>query len=84
MGKALIILGCLVWIAFCMRFWLLINRRNVWQRHLIAIAAGLGGGLIYLLGTMIEVALRPPPEPSAPIEELRTGEDVRISIPVKK
>lgn len=42
----------LMWIAFCMRFWYVINRENVWQRRLIAIGAGLGGGMIYILGTM--------------------------------
>ena len=42
----------LLWIAFCMRFWWVINRENVWQRRLIAIAAGLGGGLIYMFGSM--------------------------------
>ncbi len=58
----------LMWIAFCMRFWWVIDRENVWQRRLIAIAAGLGGGLIYMLGTMTLAVIQsqqesqPPPE----------------------
>ncbi len=53
MRDQIIIFGAsLLWIAFCMRFWWVINRENVWQRRLIAIAAGLGGGLIYMFGSM--------------------------------
>ena len=53
MKDQIIIFGAsLLWIAFCMRFWWVINRENVWQRRLIAIAAGLGGGLIYMFGSM--------------------------------
>ncbi|MCB1208811.1 MAG: hypothetical protein KDK97_05770 [Verrucomicrobiales bacterium] len=82
MAKTLIILGSLIWIAFCMRFWWMINPKNVWQRRLIAIMAGAGGGLIYLLGSMIQVALTPPPEQPAPTE-LRSGDEVRVSMPPK-
>ena len=52
-GKLLVLGASLLWIAFCMRFWSAIDRDNVWQRRMIAIGAGLGGGLIYLLGTMM-------------------------------
>lgn len=51
--KLLVFVASLLWIAICMRFWSAIDRENVWQRRMIAIGAGLGGGLIYLLGTMI-------------------------------
>ncbi len=54
-----IILGAsLLWIAFCMRFWYAIDRENVWQRRMIAIGAGVGGGLIYLIGTMTLALLK--------------------------
>jgi|688.fasta_scaffold35119_5 hypothetical protein len=73
-----IVLGVsLMWIAFCMRFWYVIDRSNVWQRRLIAIAAGLGGGLIYLFGSMaLEVihaaqTQRVPAEPEIPSETIR-------------
>jgi hypothetical protein len=53
MKDQIIVFGVsLMWIAFCMRFWWVIQRENVWQRRLIAIAAGLGGGLIYIFGSM--------------------------------
>ncbi|MCB1227037.1 MAG: hypothetical protein KDK99_14565 [Verrucomicrobiales bacterium] len=39
-----------LWLLLCLRFWLLVGRRNPGQRHLIAIGAGLGGAMIYLLG----------------------------------
>ena len=42
-----------------MRFWFVIDRDNVWQRRMIAIGAGVGGGLIYLLGTMMLGVLQP-------------------------
>lgn len=60
-----------------MRFWYVIDRSNVWQRRLIAIAAGLGGGLIYLFGSMaLEVihaaqTQRVPAEPEIPSETIR-------------
>ena len=53
MRDQIIVYGAsLMWIAFCMRFWWVIQRENVWQRRLIAIAAGLGGGLIHMFGSM--------------------------------
>lgn len=44
---------CVLWGLLCLRFYRLISRENVMQRRIVAIAAGLGAGLIYILGTMI-------------------------------
>lgn len=75
--QTIVLLVSLMWIAFCMRFWYVIDRSNVWQRRLIAIAAGLGGGLIYIFGSMtLEVihaakAQQAPAEPEPPSETIR-------------
>jgi len=37
----------ILWLLFCLRFWLIIGRQNPGQRHLIAIGAGLGAALFY-------------------------------------
>lgn len=74
-GKLLVLGASLLWIAFCMRFWFAIDRDNVWQRRLIAIGAGLGGGLIYLLGTMILTLMD---EQNAPPSSSRDG--VRMEV----
>lgn len=44
---------CILWGLLCLRFYRLISRQNVFQRRIVAIAGGLGAGLIYILGTMI-------------------------------
>ncbi len=72
-------LTALLWLLICLRFWVLAGPRNPGQRHLLAIAGGLGAGLIYLLGMMVLSLLK---APSPGSEELVTpiqGEDVRIS-----
>ncbi len=57
----------------CMRFWWDIDRENVWQRRFIAIGAGVGGGLIYLMGTlMLEMLKEAPPPPEQ-------GQEIRVS-----
>lgn len=57
-GEIIVLAVSILWILFCMRFWFLIDRDNVLQRRLIAIAAGLGGGLIYMFGSMALPVLR--------------------------
>lgn len=44
---------CILWGLLCLRFYRLISRENVMQRRIVAIAAGLGAGLIYIFGTML-------------------------------
>lgn len=72
-GQFLVLGGSFLWIMLCMRFWWVIDRDNVWQRRFIAIGAGVGGGLIYLTGTMIVAVLKEkPPEPER-------GQEIRVS-----
>lgn len=46
-----------------MRFWYAIDQEHTWQRRFIAIGAGIGGGLIYLIGVMMLQMLKEPPPP---------------------
>ena len=64
-GHLLVLGASIIWILFCMRFWYAIDREHTWQRRFIAIGAGLGGGLIYLIGTMMLAMLKEPPAPPA-------------------
>lgn len=66
-----------LWLLMCFRFWMLIGKANPGQRHLLALAGGLGAGLIYLLGTMLLGLLREPGPREAGIE---SGEDVRVRL----
>lgn len=73
-SSQLLVLGASVlWILLCMRFWWVIDRDNVMQRRLIAIAAGLGGGLIYFIGTMMLDVLKEGPPPP------QRGQEIRVS-----
>ena len=74
-SQLFIIAFCILWVLMCGRMWWVIDRRNVWQRHAIAVAAGLGAALFYLLGTMVWSLVHPKEEPVAP----RTGDDVRVA-----
>jgi hypothetical protein len=81
-GHLLVLGASILWMLLCMRFWYAIDREHTWQRRFIAIGAGLGGGLIYLIGTMmLEMLKESPPQP-------QNGEEVRIisrpSSPEKK
>ncbi len=81
-GHLLVLGGSVLWMLLCMRFWWAIDAENVWQRRFIAIGAGVGGGLIYLIGTMMLGLLKEsPPEP-------QRGEEIRVmsrpADPVKK
>lgn len=59
-----------------MRFWYAIDQEHTWQRRFIAIGAGIGGGLIYLIGVMMLQMLKEPPPP--PSQELDSSE-IRVS-----
>jgi hypothetical protein len=76
-GPILVLITSILWILLCMRFWWVIDRDNVWQRRLIAIAAGLGGGLIYIIGTMLLEVLKESPEGP------RDASEIRVSAPKK-
>lgn len=72
---------CVLWLLLCFRFWLMVGRKNPGQRHLLALAAGLGAGLFYLLGSMIVEVLQAPTakEREAQQREISSGTEVRIS-----
>ena len=61
-GHLLVLGASVLWILLCMRFWWAIDREHTWQRRFIAIGAGLGGGLIYLIGSMMLEMLKETPE----------------------
>jgi hypothetical protein len=67
-----------LWLLMCLRFWLLAGPQNRGQRHLLAAAAGLGAGLIYILGGMLLVLLRAPAARPEPPDLERGAEGVRI------
>jgi len=73
-GHLLVLGASIIWILFCMRFWYAIDREHTWQRRFIAIGAGIGGGLIYLIGVMMLQMLKEPPPP----KELESSE-IRVS-----
>ncbi|MES2507951.1 MAG: hypothetical protein V4599_14695, partial [Verrucomicrobiota bacterium] len=58
--QSALLLLCFLWVMLCMRFYLLISKDNTMQRRLLAMAAGLGAGLIYVLGNMIITLLKAP------------------------
>lgn len=65
---------CLLWVLMCGRMWWVIGREHVWQRRLIAIGAGLGAAMFYLLGTTIWNSVKPSEPPAA-----QSGEEIRVS-----
>jgi Na+/melibiose symporter-like transporter len=76
MGAQLFIIGfCLLWVLMCGRMWWMINAKNVWQRRAIAIGAGLGAAMFYLIGTMVWSSVKPKDSPAQP----QSGEEVRVS-----
>lgn len=79
MAQFLIVLASVLWLLMCLRFWTMIDSRNKWQRHLIAIAGGIGAGMIYLLGTMIWGLLKIPTRQDAPAQQVQQAEDIRIA-----
>jgi hypothetical protein len=73
-GHLLVLGGSILWILLCMRFWYAIDREHIWQRRFIAIGAGIGGGLIYLIGTlMLEMLKEAPPPPAQDAAEIRVS-----------
>jgi hypothetical protein len=76
--QTIVLVVSLMWIAFCMRFWYVIDRSNVWQRRLIAIAAGLGGGLIYIFGSMTLEVIHAAQSQKAPAEQEPPSETIRV------
>lgn len=79
MKDQIIVFGVsLMWIAFCMRFWWVIQRENIWQRRLIAIAAGLGGGLIYMFGSMAMQVLHAAQAPQSPADQEPPAATIRV------
>lgn len=70
MATFLILLASLLWLLLCLRFWLMIDRKNTVQRRIIAIAAGLGAGMIYILGSLMWNVVKSP--------EIEGG-DIRVS-----
>ena len=71
-GHLRVLGASILWIMLCMRFWWAIDREHTWQRRFIAIGAGLGGGLIYLIGTMMLEMLKETPPP------VQDGTEVRV------
>ena len=78
-AEVLILVASVLWLLMGLRFWLLVGRQNRWQRHLIAIAAAVGAGMIYILGSMILSLLRD--EPLA-ADDIRVAP--RVQMPEKK
>lgn len=76
-GEILVLLVSVFWIALCMRFWFMIDREHGFQRRLIAIGAGVGGGLIYMVGTMMLSVLREA-EKQAQEAPVPVSESIRI------
>lgn len=74
--QAAIIVLCILWLLLCLRFYTMISRDNVWQRRLLAIAGGLGAGLIYVFGSLLAPLFAPPND--APAAE--AAQEVRIKM----
>jgi hypothetical protein len=74
-GHLLVLGASIIWILFCMRFWYAIDQEHTWQRRFIAIGAGIGGGLIYLIGVMMLQLLKEPPPPPQVLE----SSEIRVS-----
>lgn len=70
----------LLWLLMCFRFWLMVGKRNPGQRHLLAIAGGLGAGLIYVLGLLVIGLLKAPTKREAEMRDApSSGEQIRIA-----
>jgi hypothetical protein len=78
-GEIGVMVMAVLWLLLCFRFWWLVGRRNPGQRHLLAIAGGLGAGLIYVLGHLVIGLLRAPTKQEAEWRERPgSGEGIRI------
>ena len=79
-ARFLILLASALWLLMCLRFWTMIDRRNTWQRRFIAIAGGIGAGMIYILGSMVWTLLRIPEEPAKPMPSvIQDAADIRVA-----
>jgi hypothetical protein len=78
-AQALILLASVLWLLMCLRFWTMIDRRNKWQRHIIAVAAGIGAGMIYILGGMVWSLLKIPSKHDLPAPVLQQADDIRVA-----
>jgi hypothetical protein len=78
-AQALILLASVLWLLMCLRFWTMIDRQNKWQRHMIAIAAGIGSGMIYILGSMVWTLLKIPSKSDLPPPVLQQADDIRVA-----
>jgi hypothetical protein len=76
-GHLLVLGASVIWIMFCMRFWYAIDREHTWQRRFIAIGAGIGGGLIYIIGTMMLSLLK---EPELDLQKGQAEEPAEIRV----
>lgn len=76
-GEFGVALMAVLWLLMCFRFWVLVGKQNPGQRHLLALAGGLGAGLIYVLGTLLLGMLR---EPAPEEREVQSGEEVRVRL----
>ena len=75
-GQFLVLGASILWMLLCMRFWYAIDREHTWQRRFIAIGAGAGGGLIYLIGTLMLALLKERTPPESPGDA-----EIRVSAP---
>lgn len=83
-GKLGVSILALLWLLLCFRFWWLVGKKNPGQRHLLAIAGGLGAGLIYVLGQLVIGLLQAPTKREAELRAVPTsGEAIRITPPVR-
>ncbi len=83
LAQAAVLLLCLLWGLLCLRFYVLISKENVGQRRIVAIAAGLGAGLLYVIGTYIAALLGPQGEGTQPPpveQEVREAGEIRLKL----
>lgn len=73
-SQAMVIALSILWLLICLRFYTLIARKNILQRRLLAIGAGLGAGLLYILGNLLLNLIQVPP----PTVEPHESRDIRI------
>jgi Na+-transporting NADH:ubiquinone oxidoreductase subunit NqrD len=59
-----------LWLLICLRIYTMISRRNVVQRRVVAIGAGLGAGLVYVVSNLLVSIVRLP-EPESDEERVR-------------
>jgi hypothetical protein len=79
-GESGVLILAGLWLALCFRFWRLVGRTNPGQRRLLAVAGGLGAGLIYLLGHLVLGVLRAPSRNDREAMQVPlSGETIRVA-----